>query len=416
MKIQYAAYNKSGDATTAVIEAGSEEEAVDLLRQQGLFPTELTPLKEGAAAARGRNSRGGKGGPGGGARLKHLANFSRHLQILVSSGTPITEALAIVERQMLHPGWQQVLGHVRAKVESGASLTQALADRPDYFDAVTRSLIAAGETCGELPKMLDRLATLTRRQLKLRNTVVGAMVYPVLLCLVGISVMITLFIFVLPRFGDLFKTLDVPLPPTTTLLLTIGHFVQQYWWAVVAVVIVGLGTLKWWLGTDGGKRAVYAAFFRVPKINDLLKNLATARIARLLGTLVDSYVPLLDSLVLVKQAAGAPAYRDLIAAAEDAVTKGLPMSTAFSRNALVNPSVAEAVRNGEHTGKLGTLLSHVADFLDEENEIVLKSLSSLIEPIILIIMGAFVGFVAVSMFLPLFDLVGMAQGAGGRPH
>jgi type IV pilus assembly protein PilC len=143
-----------------------------------------------------------------------------------------------------------------------------------------------------------------------------------------------------------------------------------------------------------------------------MKNLATARIARLLGTLVDSYVPLLDSLALVKQAAGSPCYRDLIERAEDAVTKGQPMSTAFVGTTLVNPSVSEAVRNGEQTGKLGTLLTHVADFLDEENEIVLKSLSSLIEPIILIVMGAFVGFVAVSMFLPLFDLVGMAQGGG----
>jgi type II secretory pathway component PulF len=407
VKIEYSAIDKSGQSTTAVIEAGSEDEATELLRAQGLFATDLKELKEGSGAGSRK-----KGGRAGGSRMKHLANFSRHLQILVSSGTPITEALTIVERQMVHPGWQAVLGQVRAKIEGGASLTQALAERPDYFDAVTRSLIAAGETCGELPKMLDRLATLTRRQVKLKNTVVGAMVYPVLLCLVGVSVMVTLFVFVLPRFGDLFKTLDVPLPPTTKFLMAIGHFMQGYWWAILPTVVISLATFKWWVGTEGGKRAVYAAFLKVPKVSGLMKNLATARIARLLGTLVDSYVPLLDSLALVKQAAGAPCYRDLISKAEDAVTKGQPMSTAFSGTDLVNPSVSEAVRNGEQTGKLGTLLTHVADFLDEENEIVLKSLSSMIEPIILIVMGAFVGFVAVSMFLPLFDLVGMAQGGG----
>jgi type II secretory pathway component PulF len=408
VKIQYSAVDKSGQSTTAVMEAATEDEAVDLLRQQGLFATEVAALKEGDEGA-GAKKRGGKAGSG---RMKQLANFSRHLQILVSSGTPITEALAIVEKQMMHPGWQAVLGQVRVKIEGGASLTQALAERPDYFDAVTRSLIAAGEACGELPKMLDRLATLTRRQVKLRNTVVGAMVYPVLLCLVGVSVMVTLFVFVLPRFGDLFKTLDVPLPPTTKFLMGIGHFMQSYWWVIVPSIVVGLVLLKWWVGTERGKRQVYGVCFRVPKLSGLMKNLATARIARLLGTLVDSYVPLLDSLALVKQAAGSPCYRDLIERAEDAVTKGQPMSTAFVGTTLVNPSVSEAVRNGEQTGKLGTLLTHVADFLDEENEIVLKSLSSLIEPIILIVMGAFVGFVAVSMFLPLFDLVGMAQGGG----
>jgi type II secretory pathway component PulF len=406
MKYQYNAIDKSGQSATAVIDAGSEEEAAELLRQRGLFATEFEPL---ADTARRTAKRAGKAG---GVRLKHLANFSRHLQILISSGTPLTEALAIVERQMEHPGWHAVLGQVRANIEAGASLTQALADRPDYFDAVTRSLIAAGETCGELPQMLDRLATLTRRQVKLKNTVVGAMVYPILLCGVGVSVMITLFVFVLPRFGDLFKTLDVALPPTTKFLMTIGQFVQIYWWAVLGAAIAAGISLKTWLGTETGKRQVYALALRVPRLSGLLKNLATARIARLLGTLVDSYVPLLDSLSLVKQAAGSPCYRDLIARAEDAVTKGMPMSTAFTGTTLVNPSVSEAVRNGEQTGKLGTLLTHVADFLDEENEIVLKSLSSLIEPIILIVMGAFVGFVAISMFLPLFDLVGMAQGGG----
>jgi type II secretory pathway component PulF len=401
MKIRYQAVDRMGQSTSAVMEANSPEAALEQLRQDGLFPTEVV---EETVAVTGGAKRGPK------ARLKHLANFSRHLQILISSGTPLTEALVIVERQMDEPGWKGVLGQVRAKVEGGEALSAALSVRPDYFDGVCRNLIAAGEASGELPAMLDRLSTLTRRQAKLRSTLVGAMVYPLLLCCVGVTVMLTLFLFVLPRFGDLFKTLDVPLPPTTTMLMGAGSFVQGYWWLLLIVFGGGGYGFRAWAKSKNGKTAIHTTLFKVPKLGQLMKNLATARIARLLGVLVESYVPLLDSLVLVKSAAGNAAYEDLIARAEAAVTRGEPMSGVFTASKLVNPSVAEAIRNGERTGKLGTLLLHVADYLDEENEIVIKALTSVIEPIILIVMGAFVGFVAVSMFLPLFDLVGIAQG------
>lgn len=287
-----------------------------------------------------------------------------------------------------------------------------MADRPDYFDAVCRSLVAAGEASGELAKMLDRLATLTRRQVKLRSTVIGAMVYPCLLCAVGVGVLITLFVFVLPRFSDLFKTLDVPLPPTTSFLIHLGRWMTSYWWTVVAgAILVALG-VRGWLRSDAGSRTMQRFLLSIPKFGILLKNLATARLARMLGVLLESSVPLLDSLQLVKAAAGNICYQELIGRAEEAVTRGEAMSSVFAGSPLVSPSVAEAIRNGEHTGKLSMLLLHVAEFLDEENEIVLRALTSIIEPIILIVMGAFVGFIAVSMFLPLFDLVGMAQGGG----
>jgi type II secretory pathway component PulF len=401
MKIRYQAVDKSGMSVTAVIEAVSQEAAVEQLRQEGLFPTEITEASGPVKAAHRRKPK---------ARLKNLANFSRHLQILISSGTPLTEALIIVERQTTEPGWRDCIAQVRQRVEGGEALSVALGTRPDYFDGVCRNLVAAGEASGELPAMLDRLATLTRRQAKLRSTMIGAMVYPLLLCCVGISVMLTLFLFVLPRFGELFKTLDVPLPPTTTMLMSTGAFMTKYWWLLGGLSIAAFFALRTWARTEKGKVAIQGTLFKLPKVGLLMRNMATARIARLLGVLVDSYVPLLDSLGLVKLAAGSVMYEQLITRAEEAVTRGEPMSGVFTGSKLVNSSVAEAIRNGERTGKLGTLLLHVADYLDEENEIILKALTSIVEPIILILMGAFVGFVAVSMFLPLFDLVGIAQG------
>jgi type II secretory pathway component PulF len=409
MKFRYHAVDKTGARRCEVVEAPSKEEAVEILRQEGLFATDVSAAGGDDAPAKRPSA-----GRAGGDRYTHLATFARHLQILISSGTPLLEALTIVERQMGHPRWQAAVGRVRARVEAGESLSVALAEQPQFFDAVTRSLVAAGETAGELPAMLERLAFLMRRQAKLRGTVIGAMVYPMLLCIVGVSVLITLFVFVLPRFSELFKTLDVPLPPTTTLLIGTGRFMQAYWWAVVPA-LAGCGWLvRAWMRTEAGRAATDSALLRLPKFGPLIKNLATARLARLLGVLIDSHVPLLDSIHLVKAAAGNVGYQRLLAGAEAAVTQGEPMSGVFQRSPLVNPAVTEAIRNGERSGKLGALLLHVADYLDEENEIVLKALASIIEPVILIVMGAFVGFVAISMFLPLFDLVGMAQGGGHR--
>lgn len=404
MKFRYCACDGAGQSLADVIEASTREEAIELLRGRGLFTSEISSA-ESAGTTQRRGLRWGRGG-----RLKHLADFSRHLQILVSSGTPLTESLVVVERQMTHPGWRVVLGQVRAKVEAGGALSTALAEHPDYFDAICRSLVAAGEASGELPSMLDRLATLSRKQVKVRNIVVGALIYPVLLCAVGLAVLITLFIFVLPRFAELFKSLDVPLPPTTAFLMGLGHFVQSYWWLVLgggAALVFGM---RRWLASEQGKRNFEQWLLCVPRLGLLLRNLATARLARLLGILLESHVPLLESLALVKQAAGNVCYQELIGRAEDAVTRGESMSTVFVGSPLVNPSVAEGIRNGERTGKLSTLLLHVSDFLDEENDLILRSLASIIEPAILIVMGALVGFIAVSMFLPLFDLVGMAQG------
>ncbi len=307
MKLQYRAFNSAGAATAAVMEAASPEEAMDTLRQQGLFPTEILECSDSAASTGKKRFAGGGGG-----RLKCLTVFARHLQILVSSGTALTEALQIVEKQMETPGWKIAVGQLRVKVEGGAPLSSAMAERPDYFDAVCRSLVAAGEASGELAKMLDRLATLTRRQVKLRSTVIGALVYPCLLCAVGIGVVITLFMFVLPRFNDLFKTLDVPLPPTTSLLIHTGRWMTSYWWTVL------------WRRDSGGhghsrvaqvrrrRDTMQRVLLSVPKFGILLKNLATARLARMLGVLLESSVPLLDSLQLVKAAAGNICYQELV--------------------------------------------------------------------------------------------------------
>ena len=361
---------------------------------------------------------GGGGGVGGGrfggktARLRSMSVLVRQLSVLVSTGTPMVEAIYSLEKQLPVGRWRSVVEDIRGRIEQGASLSAALENHPTYFDPVARSLIAAGESGGKLDEMLRRLAALSRQQLKIRSAIVGAMVYPCLLICVCVGVLATMMFFVLPRFEGLFATLGAALPPTTQFVMDISSFLRGYWWAVLGAIVPTVFLTRHALGTPRGRRAFHAFMLRAPQLGKLVRAFATARIARVLGVLVEGRVPLLDALRLTRESTGNIWYEELIARAEEVVTRGESVSAALSGSTLINASVVEAIRSGERSGQLGPVLLNVAEFLDEDNEIVLRSLSSIIEPLILIVLGVLIGFVAVSMFLPLFDLA-TATNAGG---
>ncbi|KPK79723.1 MAG: hypothetical protein AMJ81_12925, partial [Phycisphaerae bacterium SM23_33] len=251
---------------------------------------------------------------------------------------------------------------------------------------------------------------LTAKRVQIRNSIIGAVTYPCLLVTVASGVLVLLLAFVVPRFASLFETLDVPLPPTTRALIALSHAGRAYWWALVLAAVAAAVAAKLWLGSPGGKRAVQAALLRAPQIGGVLRNFGMARITRLLGVLLGGHVPVLEALRLVRDGTANVHYAELIAQAEEAVSRGQTISSAFSRSDLISPSVCEAINSGEQSGQVGTLLLNIADFLDEENEVVVRSLTSILEPAILILLGLLVAFVAMSMFLPLFDLTAIAGG------
>jgi type II secretory pathway component PulF len=291
-------------------------------------------------------------------------------------------------------------------------MSDAMEAHPERFDSAYCSLVAAGESGGNLGDMLERLADLKRKQLLLRNSIVGAMVYPCLLLCVALVVSTVMLTLVVPRFSDLFKSLDVPLPASTKVLVAVSGLVQSYWWAMLLVAGGSALGLRSWLGSPSGKYARDTFVLRIPKLGSIVKSFAVARMTRLLGVLLDSHVNILKALSLTKQSANNVHYKALIAKAQDLVSRGEPICSAFCDTDLVSPTVSEAIRNGERTGKLSLLLLYVADFLDDENEIIMRSLASIIEPVILVVLGLLVGAVAISLFTPLFDLGSMAQGGG----
>ena len=410
MKFNYQAFDAAGKAVSGSTEANDANDAMEALRRQGLYVTNVQRAGESGATLNYAGAAPRRGRMGRGRQLKHLAMFTRQLSVLMTSGTPLVQALGSLERQAADRSWKEVVAALRMKVEEGATLAQAMESRPDVFDPVCRSLISAGESGGSFDTMLDRLATLTRRQMHVRNAVAGALIYPALLVVVAVGVLATMLLFVLPRFAGLFDTLDVALPPTTKMLMSLSAFLRAYWWTVpLGGLAVGFGAHTW-LHTSAGRRWLDTVLLKLPVVGGILKSFAVARISRVLGVLLNGKVPLLDALSLARHTARNINYVDLVARAEDAVTKGGSMSAAFATGNLVTPSLCEAIKSGEQSGQMAPLLLSIADFLDEDNEVVLKSLTSILEPVILIVLGLLVGFVALSMFMPLFDLTSMTQG------
>ena len=221
-----------------------------------------------------------------------------------------------------------------------------------------------------------------------------------------------LLLFVVPRFADLFGSLGVALPPTTQILITMSNALKSYWWLGLASLVGMVVGLKLWMKTTTGQRVKDTVLLRLPQFGPIFKSFATARIVRLRGILLEGRVPVLEALRLTKASATNVHYKELIVRAQDLVSKGEPISASFNNANLVSPSVYETVRSGESSGQVGPLLTNLANFLDEENEVTLKSLTSIIEPLILVMLGVLVGFVAISMFMPLFDLTSMTGGGG----
>jgi type II secretory pathway component PulF len=410
MKFTYEAYDVSGKAVSGSADAANSEEAVDALHRQGLYVTQIHAFGAAPMAARGKSR---KKRLSRGKKLKNLAMFTRQLSVLVSCGTPLVQALGALERQAKEPAWRDIVALVKLKVEEGSTLSQAMEAYPDVFDAVCRSLIAAGESGGSFEAMLERLAVLTRKQMHVRSSIVGAMVYPALLVVIAVNVLLTMLLFVLPRFTGLFATLDVPLPPTTKFLMGASEALRSYWWVMLLGVVATIFGIRTWLKSAGGKIALDTIALKLPAFGNVFKSFAIARITRVLGVLLHGKVPLLEALGLARQTVSNVHYVALVAKAEEAVTRGSTVSNVFSESSLVSPSLVEAIRSGEESGQIGTLLLNISDFLDEENEVIVKSLTSILEPVILIVLGVLVGFVAISMFLPLFDLTSMAQHGGG---
>jgi type IV pilus assembly protein PilC len=398
MKYAFVAFDRAGKRRQDTIESGSENAAKAALSAQGLFVVTIQPGTHNASGSSKSQKSLFRASPS-----SCLSQFTRQMAILVSTGTPVVQALYAIERQVTDETFSEVIQDVRSKVEEGATLGESLRHHPKYFDAVAVSLVAAGEASGRLETMLERLAIINRRQEVIKRTLAGALMYPLMLVTISLTVMVGLLMFVIPRFAVLFESLDTALPKSTEVLMIASDHLRANWWFEFPMAALALCGGIVWVRSRAGMRTLDKLSLKIPAVKSLMMSLAMARIARILGVLLESKVPLIDALVLSRAAMKNAAYADLLQQVEDAVTRGESMSSVFGASDLVTPSFSEALRNGEESAQVGPILSALAEYLDEDNNVLVKSITQLMEPLILIVLGFIVGTVAVSLFLPLFD-------------
>lgn len=338
--------------------------------------------------------------------LKDMVVFSRQFSAMVGAGVAMLRSLTIMVDQCENPKMKKTLDSVRKGVESGMSLSDAMARHGDVFDKLFVSMVRAGEAGGILDDVLKRLAEFLEARAKLNAKVKSAMVYPSVVLAVAVLVFWAMLTFILPIFQGLFKNVGGELPAYTQFLITLSELMRSIWMGlfVIAVLAASWG-IRTWYGTDSGRLQIDGFMLRLPVFGDLIKKVAIARFSRTFGTLVRSGVPMLSALDVVKDTAGNAVLALSVDRVSQEVRQGGSISKPLSKDVLFPPMVTQMVAVGEETGRLDEMLEKVADFYDIEVENAVEALTSLLEPIMVVGIGGIVGSVVVGMYLPIFTVI-----------
>jgi type II secretory pathway component PulF len=399
VQFTYEAMSSDGRIVADRIDGTTPTEAGDTLRANGLMVLRLDAVRGGAGAeSNDKQRRSGR------MKSRDLMLFTRQLKMLLEAGSALVPALEAIEQQASKASVRQLVGLIRRHVEAGGTLTDAFREHQDVFKPVFCSMVAAGEATATLPETFDRLNELTVRQQKTRRTVTGALLYPAILSLLCLAVAGVVVGFVVPRFTDLFKNLGSPLPPVTQLLFAVSNQALAYWpvgAAVLAALAIGLVIA---LRLERLRLRLDTLLLKVPIVGRIAARLTFARVLRIWAAMLRSHVPLLDTIQHSRTALTNAAFIELLGQVEDAVAGGGSIGRTLTESGLVEPVIASAIRTGEENGRLSDAVDFVSSWTDQDNAQLIANLTRVVEPALLAVMGVFVGLVAMSLFIPLFDL------------
>lgn len=336
---------------------------------------------------------------------KDIAIFFRQLSTMMGAGVPLVQSFEIIGRGHDNAGMRELILKVKADVESGTSLSESLAKHPYHFDALVISLVNAGEQAGVLESLLDNIATYKEKTEALKAKIKKALFYPTAVIIVAIIVTAILLIFVVPQFEDLFQSFGADLPAFTRVVVNLSEWMQAYWW-LLAGVFIGMG-----IGfTEGKKRSrkfcrfLDRTILKIPVVGPIMHKAAIARYARTLSTMFSAGVPLVEALESVAGATGNVVYSDAVMMIRDSVATGQQLQFAMAQTGLFPNMVEQMVAIGEESGALDAMLAKVADFFEQEVDDAVDALSSLLEPLIMSILGILIGGLVVAMYLPIFKM------------
>ncbi|MBI2385988.1 MAG: type II secretion system F family protein [Elusimicrobia bacterium] len=406
----YKAKTAAGLVMEGVIDADEQRAAVEKLRGQKMVVLEIaektmSPVEKFKAAVGWKKSK--KSIPS-----KDLSLFSRQLSTLVGAGVPIVQSLGILESQAENPDFKEVLGGVKSDIEAGLSISDALKKHPNAFPDLYCSMVKAGELGGILDTILERLTAYLESSEALKAKVKGAMMYPAIVLSICSIVTVFLMIFVIPTFKNIFAGFGAELPLPTQILIDLSDAMKAKWYLIVAAPFVGWKAFEKFYATPFGHKWVDAQSLKAPIFGPILKKVAVARFTRTLGTLIKSGVPIMQALETVAQTAGNVVIAEAVDSTRESIREGGHLSDPLKKSGIFPNMVTSMISVGEETGALDIMLSKIADFYDQEVDTAVKGLTSLIEPIVIVVMGLIIGTIVIAMFMPMFGLGELAGKQG----
>lgn len=395
----YKARGQGGAVVQGTITAAQQKEAMDQLRAQKLSVLEIAESKPGPLDfVKAFFKRKGE------VTSKDLVIFSRQLSTLVGAGVPIVQSLGILESQAENPAFKEVLGKVRTDIEGGLSISDALGKHPDAFPELYASMVKAGELGGILDTILERLTQYLENSEALKAKVKSAMMYPIIVLSICAAVTVFLMVFVIPTFKNIFSSFGAELPLLTQVFIDLSDFMKQYFIVVVLSPYAAYKGFMRWYKTPQGMRFCDTKSLNLPVFGPIIRKVAVAKFTRTLGTLVKSGVPIMQALETVASTAGNVIIAEAILSTRESIREGGRLSDPLKKSGLFPNMVTSMIAVGEETGSLDIMLMKIADFYDTEVDAAVKGLTSLIEPLVIVIMGVLIGTLVIAMFLPMFGL------------
>ncbi len=398
----YRGTNRSGDTVSGELSAASKSELINNLKRQQINVTKMSEKgKEFNLPTFG-----------GGVDSKELAIFTRQFSVMIDAGLPLVQCLEILAGQQENKLFQNVLTQTRASVEGGSTLSAAMRQNQKVFDALYVNLVEAGETGGILDTILQRLSSYIEKNVKLKRAVKSALVYPVAVLGVAAAVIVLLLWKVVPIFATLFLGLGVNLPLPTRIVIALSNFIGSIFGLLILVAFIAVGVgLKVWYATPAGRMAIDRTLLKLPLIGLLLRKIAVARFTRTLGTLISSGVPILEGLEITARTAGNALIEKSLMEVRKGLEAGRNLADPLKDTNVFPGMVTQMIGVGEQTGAMDAMLQKIADFYEDEVDAAVKDLLSALEPMMIVFLGVVVGGIVISMYLPLFSLIGQLSSA-----
>jgi general secretion pathway protein F len=406
---EYTGLTEAGKNVRGIRDAESSKTLRQVLRKDGVYLTEARAAEAGAIAGEQKAGLSREVDIGAmfgftGVSAQNLAIATRQLATLIAAGIPLVDALTALVDQVDQPRLKRIMGTVKQKVNEGASLADALREHPKVFTDLYVNMIRAGESSGALDVVLVRLADFTESQAQLRNKILGAMLYPLIMVVVGIAIVSILFVVVIPKVTKIFEDMNVTLPWTTRLLIAVSGFARDYWYLNVALVPAALFGVRRWVHTARGRAWWDRVQLRAPVFGELIRMLALSRFAKTLATLLASGVPLLTAMDIVKNIVSNTLLSDVIEKARDSIREGESIAAPLKRSGQFPPLVYHMIAIGERSGQLEEMLRNVAKSYEAQVEMRVAALTSLLEPVMIVAMGGGVAFIVFSILMPIMQL------------